>query len=39
MNKTETLLSDVAVHALEEDDLPVDLAEQHDHYLYGVSKK
>jgi hypothetical protein len=22
-----------------EDDLPCDLAEQHDHYLYGVPKK
>jgi hypothetical protein len=36
--KPATLLSDVAAHAIE-DDLPVDLAEQHDHYLYGVSKK
>ena len=22
-----------------EDNLPADLAEQHDHYLYGVAKK
>ena len=32
------LLSEVAAYAIE-DDLPNDLAEQHDHYLYGVSKK
>jgi hypothetical protein len=37
--KQTTLLSEVAVHAIEDDDLPADLAEQHDHYLYGVSKK
>jgi len=36
--KTATLLSDVAAYAIE-DDLPTDLAEQHDHYLYGVPKK
>ena len=36
--KPATLLSEVAAHAIE-DDLPSDLAEQHDHYLYGVSKK
>ena len=36
--KPATLLSEVAAHAIE-DDLPADLAEQHDHYLYGVSKK
>lgn len=36
--KQSTLLSDVAAYAIE-DDLPTDLAEQHDHYLYGVSKK
>ena len=37
--KPATLLSEVAIHAIEDDDLPADLAEQHDHYLYGVSKK
>ena len=36
--KPATLLSEVAAHAIE-DDLPADLSEQHDHYLYGVSKK
>ncbi len=35
--KPATLLSEVAAYAIE-DDLPADLAEQHDHYLYGVSK-
>lgn len=33
-----TLLSELTVYAIE-DDLPSDLAEQHDHYLYGVPKK
>ena len=36
--KPATLLSEVAAYAIE-DDLPADLAEQHDHYLYGVSKR
>ena len=36
--KPAILLSEVAACAIE-DDLPADLAEQHDHYLYGVSKK
>jgi hypothetical protein len=36
--KPLSLLSDLAEYAIE-DDLPVDLAEQHDHYLYGVSKR
>ena len=36
--KPTTLLSEVAAYAIE-DELPADLAEQHDHYLYGVSKK
>lgn len=36
--KPATLLSEIAAYAIE-DDLPADLAEQHDHYLYGVSKK
>jgi hypothetical protein len=38
VRKPATLLSEVAAHAIE-DDLPADMAEQHDHYLYGVSKK
>ena len=36
--KTVSLLSNLAGYAIE-DDLPADLAEQHDHYLYGTSKK
>ena len=36
--KTLSLLSSLAGYAIE-DDLPDDLAEQHDHYLYGISKK
>lgn len=36
--KSATLLSEVAAYAIE-DDLPADLAEQHDHYIYGVPKK
>jgi len=36
--KPATLLSEVAAYAIA-DDLPTDLAERHDHYLYGVSKK
>ena len=36
--KKPTLLSEDAAYAIE-DDLPADLAEQHDHYLYGVSKR
>jgi len=36
--KPLSLLSDLAEYAIE-DDLPADLAEQHDHYLYGISKK
>ncbi len=36
--KPATLLSEIAAYAIE-DELPIDLAEQHDHYLYGVSKK
>jgi hypothetical protein len=34
-----TLLSKVAACAIIEDELPSDLAEQHDYHLYGVSKK
>ena len=36
--KTLSLLSNLAAYAIE-DDLPADLAEQHDHYLHGISKK
>ncbi len=36
--KPSSLLSDLAECAIE-DDLPVDLAKQHDHYLYGTPKK
>ena len=36
--KALSLLSNLAGYAIE-DDLPADLAEQHDHYLYGTSKK
>jgi hypothetical protein len=36
--KPATILSKVAAYAID-DELPADLAEQHDHYLYGVSKK
>ena len=36
--KPKTLLAELAACAIE-DDLPTDLAEQHDHYLYGVPKK
>ena len=32
------LLSELAECALD-DDLPTDLAEQHDHYLYGTPRK
>jgi hypothetical protein len=36
--KPVTVLSEVAASAIE-DELPADLAEEHDHYLYGISKK
>ena len=36
-HKPLSLLSELAEYAIE-DDLPADLAKQHDHYLYGVSK-
>ena len=36
--KIHSLLSDFAECAIE-DDLPLDLAKQHDHYLYGTPKK
>lgn len=36
--KALSLLGKLAGYEIE-DDLPVDLAEQHDHYLYGTTKK
>lgn len=33
-----SLLSQLAEFSIE-DDLPADLADQHDHYLYGTPKK
>ncbi|MBI4746679.1 MAG: hypothetical protein HY786_09135 [Deltaproteobacteria bacterium] len=33
-----SLLSQLAEYSVN-DDLPVDLAEQHDHYLYGTPRK
>jgi hypothetical protein len=36
--KPKTLLAELAACAID-DDLPADLAEQHDHYLYGVPKR
>ncbi len=36
--KSLSLLGELAGYAIE-DDLPTDLAEQHDHYLYGTAKK
>ena len=34
-----SVLSWLAEHASESPDLPPDLSEQHDHYLYGAPKK
>jgi len=36
--KPVSLLAELTSYAIE-DDLPADLAEQHDHYLYGAPKK
>ena len=36
--KPTKTLSDLSAYAIE-DNLPTDLAEQHDHYLYGTPKK
>lgn len=36
--ETKTLLTEIADQAID-DDLPVGLAEQHDHYLYGTPKR
>ena len=35
----ESALAWIAANAVENDPLPVDLADQHDHYLYGPPKK
>ncbi|PTN32740.1 hypothetical protein [Desulfonatronum sp. SC1] len=34
----ENLLEKLSSYAIAEDDLPNDLAEHHDHYLYGTPK-
>ncbi|MEI6825257.1 MAG: hypothetical protein WCK54_06680 [Desulfuromonadales bacterium] len=36
--KSKHLLSELAVYSIE-DNLPPDLALQHDHYLYGVTQR
>ncbi len=38
VGKPATTLSKLSTYVIE-DDLPADLAEQHDHYLYGTPKK
>jgi len=35
----ESALAWIAANAVESDALPADLADQHDHYLYGRPKK
>jgi hypothetical protein len=35
----ESALEWLVANASETDDLPTDLAEQHDHYLYGLPRK
>jgi len=35
----EPALAWIAAHAVDSDALPTDLADQHDHYLYGRPKK
>ncbi len=37
--KPESFLEWVAKHRIEDDNLPADLAYQHDYYLYGTSKE
>ena len=39
MPEGESALGWIAANAIECDDLPADLADQHDHYLYGGPKK
>lgn len=38
-NGEGSVLSWLAANALDDDSLPVDLAAQHDHYLFGCPKK
>ena len=35
----ENLLERLSSYAIAEDDLPHDLAQNHDHYLYGAPRK
>jgi hypothetical protein len=35
----QSALSLIAANAMDSDALPTDLADQHDHYLYGRPKK
>jgi hypothetical protein len=35
----ESALAWIDAHAVDSDALPIDLADQHDHYLYGRPKK
>lgn len=35
----ESALDWIAANAVENDTLPIDLAHQHDHYLYGHAKR
>lgn len=35
----ESALDWILANPIEQDDVPHDLAEQHDHYLYGTPKK
>ncbi|SPF53993.1 conserved hypothetical protein [Candidatus Sulfopaludibacter sp. SbA4] len=35
----DSALAWLAANAVENDDLPADLADQHDHYLYGCPRK
>ena len=35
----DSALAWIVAHAVESDALPTDLADQHDHYLYGRPKK
>jgi hypothetical protein len=38
-DKEESALAWIAANAVESEALPTDLADQHDHYLYGRPKK
>ena len=39
LDEKESALAWIAANAVEDDALPSDLADQHDHYLYGSPKK